>query len=328
MAFTKADPKQGFLKVSMYGPPGSGKTFTSLLIAEGLAGVSGKRVAYVDTERGTDFYARSIPSRTVHPEAFDFDAIYTKSLKMAVDEVHGLDPKVHGVLVIDSISHLWDAAQEAYEGKRAGKDGDKIPFGAWAKLKKPYKVELLDFVMGLPMHVFILGRQKNVFEEEDNGNIRKVGVAMRAEGDTQYEPHICLRMETSGSKILMHVEKDRSGILSGKIVVDPSFSTIEAILPFLGQEQAPADDTEARVEADGSLLDAQDEKDRKKIETSEAIVSDMTARIQAALTLEELAKIAIELKASRKIMPEGKEVLRATYDGRRQVLGSRIAGGV
>jgi len=33
--FGKAAPKQARLKVAIYGPPGSGKTFTSLLMAEG-----------------------------------------------------------------------------------------------------------------------------------------------------------------------------------------------------------------------------------------------------------------------------------------------------
>ena len=43
--FRKAKAEQAALKMGIYGPPGSGKTFTSLLIAEGLAKLSGKGVA-------------------------------------------------------------------------------------------------------------------------------------------------------------------------------------------------------------------------------------------------------------------------------------------
>ena len=50
--FRKASPEQAALKFAIYGPPGSGKTFTTLLVAEGLANIIGKRVAMVDTERG------------------------------------------------------------------------------------------------------------------------------------------------------------------------------------------------------------------------------------------------------------------------------------
>jgi pantothenate kinase-related protein Tda10 len=56
--FRKAKGEQAAIKMGLYGPPGSGKTFTSLLIAEGLAAITGKRIAYVDTERGTDFYSQ------------------------------------------------------------------------------------------------------------------------------------------------------------------------------------------------------------------------------------------------------------------------------
>ena len=42
--FAKAKAEQAALKIGIYGPPGSGKSFTSLLMAEGLAKASGKRV--------------------------------------------------------------------------------------------------------------------------------------------------------------------------------------------------------------------------------------------------------------------------------------------
>ena len=48
--FRKAKAEQAALKVGLYGPPGSGKTFTALLLAEGLAKATKKRVAYVDTD--------------------------------------------------------------------------------------------------------------------------------------------------------------------------------------------------------------------------------------------------------------------------------------
>ena len=55
-------------------------------MAEGLANVIGKRVAMVDTERGSDFYCQAVASRAVHPEAFTFDALYSRSLTEVLAE--------------------------------------------------------------------------------------------------------------------------------------------------------------------------------------------------------------------------------------------------
>ena len=71
---SRASPEQAALKMAVYGPPGAGKTFTALLIAEGLAQTIGKRVTVIDTENGTDFYVKPSPKRQCHPDAFDLDA--------------------------------------------------------------------------------------------------------------------------------------------------------------------------------------------------------------------------------------------------------------
>src|SRR6476620_11673956 len=135
--FKKAKAEQAALKMALYGPPGSGKTFTTLLCTEGLAKLTGKRVAFVDTERGTDFYCQRVPERTIHPEAFDFDALYTRSITELQQALHTVKPDVYCAIVIDSITHIWEAARLAYSGKET-KIGT-IPFHAWAKIKKPYK---------------------------------------------------------------------------------------------------------------------------------------------------------------------------------------------
>ena len=63
-AFTKPRPLKAALKIALYGPAGSGKTFTSLLVAEGLARQAGRRVAVCDTEQGTAFYGQAVPQRS------------------------------------------------------------------------------------------------------------------------------------------------------------------------------------------------------------------------------------------------------------------------
>lgn len=322
--FMKANPQQARLKISIYGPPGSGKSFTTLLFAEGLAKQRGKRIAYVDTERGTDFYAQAVPARSVHPDAFDFDALYTRSVAEVTDAVTSLDPKEHGVVVIDSITHLWESAMQAYEGNRT--KIDSIPMHAWGKIKKPYK-DLMRFLIASPFDVFILGRQKNVFEGDD-GEMKKVGVAMRAEGETPYEPHICVRMysqqhldDSSQSRYVALVEKDRTGVLAGKEIFNPDYRTIEPLLPLLGEIQAPAEDEDERIARDGELMNRQDAKAREKEDKSAERMTELQAGLVAATSLAGLALVAAEIKKQNRYLVESHQgALRELYKAKRDKL--------
>ena len=234
--FKKAQAKQAKLKLGLYGQQGSGKTFTAQLIAEGLAQIEGKRIAYVDTERGTDFYCQTIPERKVHPEAFDFDAVYTRSIMDALEAVQSIDSGVHGVVVVDSITHLWEAAKEAYTGKRMSNGG--IPVQAWGGIKKPYKTLMTELLNG-DYHVIICGREGVIMEEDEDGESKVVGKKMKSEGETPYEPHILGRMITrrdpDGSHIITtFFEKDRTGILQNRTIEFPNFETFRPILRYLG----------------------------------------------------------------------------------------------
>src|SRR5262245_24467628 len=103
--FEKPSPRKAALKLGLFGPPGGGKTFTALLLAEGLARHAGKRVAFLDTEHGTAFYGLAVPQRPVHPEPFAFDVLHTRSITQALAALQGLDVQQYGVVVVDSISH-------------------------------------------------------------------------------------------------------------------------------------------------------------------------------------------------------------------------------
>ena len=303
--FQKAKPMQAFYKGSVYGPTGSGKTYTTLLQATGLAELAKKRIAYVDSERGTDFYTEKFPL---------MDTIYTTSLADTFDSVTALDPKEHGVVVIDSISHLWDSAIQAYEGKRTkNESASGIPMYAWSGIKKPYK-NLIRLLMDCPFHVFILGRQKNVFEDDDQGQMKKVGVTMRAEGETQYEPHICCRMESrksekdsSKSTYLAIYEKDRTGLLAGRTFPNPSFKTIECVLPLLnGTEQAQSEDPADVIAKDSALLEKEEElKDKKSAEILQAC-KDLVDKTK---NMKGLSDVIEQCKAKKRYMVKRDEVL-------------------
>lgn len=273
--------------MGLYGPAGSGKTMTALLIAEGLAKRSGKRIAYIDTEHGTDFYCQAVPSRACHPDAFDFDAIYTRSITEVLAACRGLNPQEHAVLVLDSITHLWEAAIAAYGGKQTSIG--TIPMHAWGKIKKPYK-DLMAWMLSTNMHIIICGRQKNVYEtDEETEELKMTGVTMRAEGETPYEPHILIRLEAIRPKktqevaqIVAYAEKDRTGVLAGRSFINPTFDSLcKPILGLLGDTQAQVPTSDETAAEDAERLA---EEERRRQDESAKLLRQFAAKVDLSET--------------------------------------------
>lgn len=335
MAFRKAKAEQAALKIGIYGPPGSGKTFTALLLAEGLAQHYGKRIAFVDTERGTDFYARRVPERRVHQDAFDFDAEYSRSISDVSKSVRGLNPSQYAVVVIDSVTHLWEAAVAAYTG-RTGKGG-QIPFHAWGRIKKPYK-DLMQFLLNSPMHVILCGRQGVVYEtDQDTDEVKAVGLKMRAEGETPYEPHILFRMDPErhrdgSTTTRIYAEKDRTGVLSGQTITlhtpdgkTPPTATFDRLarplLSLLGDTQAHIDSGDETAARDAEAFEvALAERDRVSRESR----AEYEARFSLAKTDADVESLSKELTKERKSQMHAEDVaaLRAAY----QTARDRVRG--
>jgi hypothetical protein len=318
--FQKPQAQKAALKMALYGPAGSGKTFTALLVAEGLARHTGKRIAYVDTEYGTAFYGQQVPQRGVHPEAFDFDACYTKSITQALDAVRGLDHTTHGVLVIDSISHIWDAAIAAYTGKKT--KAGTVPLHAWTSIKRPYK-ELVHLLLASPLHVLICGRQGNDFAEDDEtGELKNLGFKMRAEGETAYEPDVLVRLESHkpGKKAIAvptaHVEKDRTGVLAGQTIAWPTFDNVaKPLLGLLGTTQAaPPTDHEVSIQ-DAEALARQE---REHVQRSADLAGKYTTQMTQAGTVADLQRVAADLTPAVKtrLISEDLARVRGVYADR------------
>lgn len=326
--FKKKTNTKAALKIGIYGPPGSGKTFTSLLCMEGLSRAARKRFAYVDTEKGTDFYASHVAARKVHPEAFDFDALETRSLTEVLTEVRKLDHNVYCGVVIDSITHLWEAAQAAYTGKRTSQGG--IPIEAWGRIKKPYK-DLIAWILSTPLHVIICGRQGNDFDTGEDGKMVKTGVKMKAEGETAYEPDILIRMEPEKeggvSRLYALGEKDRTGVIAGRWIELPSdqppgYTFKNLVEPLLG---LVAGNEHGNIDADAAALKDQEVLSQEEAERSAystQMVEKMKARFTLAETLDDLDKTASELTpdVKKRMLTADVTTLREAYQEREAVL--------
>lgn len=329
--FRKAKAEQAALKIGFYGPPGSGKTFTSLLIAEGLAKINGKRVAYVDSEHGTDFYCQAVAARAVHPEAFDFDALYTQSLTECLSAVKSLKPEEYGVVVIDSITHFWQAAIAAFGGRQTS--AGTIPMHAWGKIKKPYK-ELMAYLLSSPMHAIIVGRQGTEYTtDEETEELKAVGVKMKAEGETAYEPHILVRMEAikprktqEVAQIAAYAEKDRTGVLAGRTIINPTFESMCApLLPLLGVVQASMATGDASAMVDAEEIARQDSE---RVRFSSEKLKELSAQIDLSKSQDDLKKVGKEITVQLKSKMTVADVaeLRERYTSRLSELPEKSNG--
>ena len=321
--FAKPTSLKSALKLALYGPAGSGKTFTALLLAEGLARENGRRVAVLDTEQGTAFYSQPVPRRTAHPEAFDFDVLHTRSVTEALAAIRSLDPDVHGVVVVDSVSHLWDACRNAYNGKLTRQGG--IPLHAWGIIKKPYR-ELMNLLLSLPVHVIFCGRQAVDYgEDEGTGELKQVGFRLRAEGETAYEPDVLVRMEShkanrrQAATILAHVEKDRTGILAGTTIEWPTYEKVaQPLLALLGTKQASVPSDEEIAQRDAEALELREEQ---RLRRSAEVAAEYGARIAAAGSADDLRDVAAHLTPQIKSQLDLKDLERV-----RLLYGKRLAG--
>lgn len=323
--FRKAKAEQAALKMGIFGPAGSGKSFTSLLITEGLVKPTGKRIAYWDTEHGTDFYAQHVPNRRFHPEAFDFDAIYTRSITEGLKDLLALSFETHGAVVIDSMTHIWEATLNAYSGPK-NRDG-KIPFHMWGKIKKPYK-DLMHWMLNSPFHVLILGREGNEWGVDDEtGESVAKGVKMKAEGETAYEPHLLVRMEgvkqlrEDGKSVKKNAEavptmfiiKDRTGVLQGQQIEYPNFETVaKPLVGLLGGKQA-----QIQSDDDASAIDGEAMRKAAAERAAESgeLKKTYLARFDLAKTKEEVEGIAKELtpEVKKKFLPADLDAVREGY---------------
>jgi hypothetical protein len=322
-AFTKPTSLKAGFKLALYGPAGSGKTFTALLLAEGLARHCGRRVAVLDTEQGTAFYSQAVPTRKTHPQAFDFDVLHSRAVTEALAAVHALDPAEYGVVVVDSISHIWDACRNAYSGKVTKHGG--IPLHAWSSIKKPYR-ELMNLLLSLQVHVIFCGRQGIDYgEDEGTGELKQVGFRLRAEGETGYEPDILLRLESHKSDrrrpavILAHVEKDRTGVLAGATIEWPTFEKVaKPLLGLLGTKHAPVPTDDEVALRDAEVLERREEQRR---EQSAELAADYAGRIAEAGTAVALRQVGRQLTAEVQARLTANDLERV-----RRLYGTRLAG--
>lgn len=170
--FEKATKKRSRLRLAFVGPAGSGKTYSALSVATNL--IPGARVAVIDTERG---------SASKYANFFKFDVLELDYFSPTeyVEAIHEANNQGYDIIVIDSLSHAWNAKGGALdEVDKIAKRQKGNSFSGWRDVT-PKHNEMVDAILQSPAHMIATMRSKSeyIIEEDSRGKKvpRKVGMA-------------------------------------------------------------------------------------------------------------------------------------------------------
>lgn len=183
----KAQREGARLVIGIAGVSGSGKTYTALELALGLANGDPEKVGFIDTEnkRGS-LYADKFPGFLIG------DLYAPFSPDRYVEAILEFQAAGVEVLVIDSASHEWEGVggcEEIAAGGR-GPDGWKI---AKAKHKK-----FMNTLLQCNMHVIMCFRAREKVDFSDSRNPVRLGLQPITEKNVMFEMTASLMMWDQG----------------------------------------------------------------------------------------------------------------------------------
>lgn len=210
MHLRQSERKQAKIKMALQGSAGSGKTFSSLLLAKGLTNGDFSKVAIIDTENGSaDLYAHLGNYNVVSLKPPFTPQQYVDAITLC--ENSGME-----VIIIDSISHCWDYLLD-YHSSLAGNS-----FTNWAKIK-PLEKQFVDKILQSNAHIIATMRTKQdyVLNQKDGKMIpEKVGLKAVQRDGLDYEFTLVFDVDIKHFAVS---SKDRTELFMGK----PEFQITE-----------------------------------------------------------------------------------------------------
>ena len=185
----KAQRQGARLLIQLSGVSGSGKTYTALQLAYGLAGNNADKVVMIDTEnRRGSLYAESLPQPF---NIIDFYAPFSPA--RYIQAIEAACAAGAEVIVIDSTSHEWES-----EG---GCEwiANQTRFPDWKRAKAEHK-RFMTYMLQCPAHVIACTRAREKVDFSDPKNPIKLGIQPIQEKNFSYEATVSLMMHDQGKR--------------------------------------------------------------------------------------------------------------------------------
>jgi len=207
MAFVKAKKEKIWTKVLLGGSSGSGKTYSALRLATGLAKKCGSGIAAIDTEAGRIRY---------YANEFDFsDMQITEPFtpEKYIDAINEAVEAGFKVLIIDSISHEWNYCVDIH---------DKMTGNSWTNWGRitPRHDAFMEKILQAPIHIIatVRGKDEYVLEEKNGKQTpKKVGLGFKQRDGVEY--NYTATFNIAQDTHIAEATKDNTHIFEGRYEV-------------------------------------------------------------------------------------------------------------
>lgn len=198
--FKKATKEKLKLRLLIEGASGSGKTYSALRLACAM----GKKVALIDTEKGSSRYY----SETFSFDVSELDPPY-EPLKY-IQEIKNAEDLGYDVIIIDSITHEWIGEGGCLD--MVNKVSGTNTFTKWGVIT-PKHNRFVDTFLGCKSHLIATARTKTDYslEQNDRGKMVPIKKGLKTEqrDGLDYEFTTVLRLNEHN---IANSSKDRTGL--------------------------------------------------------------------------------------------------------------------
>lgn len=273
-----------FVKAGFGGMAGAGKSKTATEFVIGSYQDLGytKPVLVIDNEKGSRFLIPQFKAASVPVRVKDTTSL--QDVLTAFDFLRNGDIQY---LFIDSLSKVW------YRYVRQYMEDNRRRFmelSDWGKILPAWQETFADRFVAAEGSIVFTGRGGFSYEKEEdelneNGTVKKKGqfvksgVKMKVAGETPFEPDLNLWMErqeeitSAGLEVWReaHVMKDRSGLLDGKTLKNPTYEMIRPFVRYLVDVPtgAVAGETDGNSLAPSENFESQDRRRRRDVALEE-----------------------------------------------------------
>lgn len=219
--FQKAEKSQSKLRLAIFGPAGSGKTYSALSMAKGIGG----KFAVIDTEFG---------SASKYADRFEFETLILQepTVENMVKAINA--GASYTTLIIDSLSHSWRELLAQVEKLAKAKYRGNT-WSAWSE-GTPLQNEMVTALLSSPAHIIATMRVATEWTTSQSSNGKtvpqRVGLAPVQGKGIEYE--FDMLMEISPEHIA-NVIKDRTGKYQDKMIEFPGEALGKELVEWLAE---------------------------------------------------------------------------------------------